>query len=271
MVDIDKIVEFINKKVSDTKGSVGIIIGTCFADFLDEIENKTEIYFKDIPGLKVLGPDKDENKFVFGSLNGRKVIVSLGRIHYYLGYSYQDVATPVFVLKELGCEKLVISSSVGAINHKIKVGDIVTFTDHINLTGRNPLYASTFDKYGHKFVDMIDAYDEEMIDNLIITAKREMAIKVKKGVVIEFPGPSAETISETKLAHSIGADVIAFNVCSEIIAAKYCDLPVCTYALVTNYASAYTSSKIKHEDIVYNRKCASTYYLELLSKFIKNL
>ncbi|MBQ3048118.1 MAG: purine-nucleoside phosphorylase [Clostridia bacterium] len=271
MVDIDKIVEYISKKVPDTKGSIGVIIGPCFSDFLDEIENKVELYFRDIPDMKILGSDREENKLIFGTINGRKIIVSLGRLHYYLGYDQQDVAVPVFLLKELGCEKLIISSSVGAINHKLKVGDIVTFTDHINFTGRNPLYGLTFNKYGHKFIDMIDAYDQEMIDMLVYTAKNEMAIKVKKGIAIEFPGPSAETVSETKLALSMGGDIIGFNICSEIIAAKYCGLPVCTYALITNHASAFTNSKIKHEDIVYNRKCASTYYLELLSKFIKNV
>lgn len=271
MVEIDKIVDYISKKAGDTKGATGIIISPCFSDFLDEIDDKIEIKCSDIPGMKILGSDKEENKFVFGKLHGKKVVVLLGRLHYYLGYTPQEIATPIFVLKELGCEKLIISSSVGAINHKIKVGDIVTVTDHINLTGRNPLYSLPYNKYGHKFVDMTEPYDQHMTDSLIITAKKEMSIKVKKGVVIEFPGPSAETISESKFAHFVGADIIAFSVCNEIIAAKYCELPVCVYALVTNYASAYTNSKIRHEDIVYNRKCASTYYIELLSKFIQNI
>lgn len=271
MAEVSKIVDYISKKVEDTKGSIGIILGTCYADFLDEIEDKVEINFADIPNIRALGTDKEENKFVFGKIQGKKVVVLLGRLHYYLGYKYEDIATPIFVFKELGCEKLIISSSVGVIYHKIKVGDIVTITDHINLTGRNPLYASTYDKYGHRFVDMIEPYDEQMIDTLIYTAKKEMSIKVKKGVVIEFPGPSAETVSESKLANFVGADVIAFNVVCEVIAAKYCNLPVCVYGLATNYASAFTNDKIKHEDIVYNRKCASNYYLELLTRFIKNI
>ena len=118
---------------------------------------------------------------------------------------------------------------------------------------------------------MSNAYDEQMIDTLIYTAKKEMAIKVKRGVLAEFPGPSAETVAECQFADQMGADVMGFNVCSEIIAAKYCKLPVVVYALVTNYVSAYTNNKIKHEDIVYNRKCASAYYLELLSRLVTNL
>ena len=270
MVDIDKIVENIRKKVKDAQGTIGIILSHCFSDFLEYVENKTEVYFKDV-NLKVLGHDIEENKFVFGSLYNKNIVVIIGRIHYSHGYECEDVATPIYVLKELGCQSLILCSSVGAINHKIKVGDVATLTDHINFTGRNPLNALNVNKYGHKFVDMIDPYDFSMIKTLEETAKKEMSIKVKKGVLVEFTGPSAETVSETKFAHYIGADLVGFNICNEVIAAKYCELPILSYSLVTNHASAFSNNKVKHEDIVYNRKCASTYYLELLARFIKNL
>lgn len=267
---IEKIVNYIKEKVEINAPSIGVILGACFSDFVDEIENKKEILFADIPDLKTLGSDRQENKFIFGTIKGKNIIMIMGRLHYSLGYEVSDIATPIFILKELGCEKLILCSSIGAISKKIKVGDIVTFDDHINLTGRNPLYNCKYE-YGHKFIDMSNAYDAEMIDTLIYTAKKEMAIKVKRGIFAEFPGPSAETVAESHFADIIGADVMGFNVCNEVIAAKYCGLPVASYSLVTNYVSAYTNNKIKHEDIVYNRKCASSYYLELLVRFISNL
>ena len=271
MCNIDKIVQEIKIKVNVEGSYTGIILGSCFSEFLDEIEDKVEIEFKDIPSMKVLGNDINDNKFVFGTLKGKKIILNLGRLHYCNGYESADIATPIFVLKELGCEKLVLCSSLGAISHKIKVGDIVTITDHLNFTGRNPLYKCEYNAPGYKFIDMSNAYDEEMIDILVHTAKKEMAIKVKKGILVEFPGPSAETIAESTFASQMHGDVIGFNVCNEVIAAKYCNLPIVVYSLITNYVSAYTNNKIKHEDIVYNRKCASVYYLELLSRFIENL
>lgn len=271
MVNIDKIIENIRKKVENANGTVGIILGHSFNDFIEYVDNKVEIPFKDISGLKVLGSDIDENKFVFGSIYDKKVIVVIGRIHYSFGYDIEDVATPIYLLKELGCKNLILCSSVGAINPKINVGDIVTFTDQINLTGRNPLNGVDVKRYGHKFIDMIDPYNQDMVKKLIEIAKQEMRIKVKKGVIVEFPGPTAETVSETKFASMIGADVIGFNNCCEVIAAKYCNLPLISYALVTNHASAFTNTKVKHEDIVYNRKCASSYYLELLARLVKKI
>lgn len=271
MCNIDNIVKEIKAKVNVSGNYIGVILGTSFAEFLDEVEDKVELNFKDIPSMKVLGNDVDENKFIFGTLNGKKVIINLGRLHYCNGYESADIATPIFVLKELGCEKLILCSSLGAISNRIKVGDIATVTDHLNFTGRNPLYKCEYNAPGYKFIDMSNPYDEEMIDKLVFTAKKEMGIKVKKGILVEFPGPSAETVAESHYAHHMHGDVIGFNICNEVIAAKYCHLPIVVYSLITNYVSAYTNNKIKHEDIVYNRKCASVYYLELLSRFIENL
>lgn len=271
-MQIEKIVENLNKNLKENyKGATGIILGTSFSNFIDKVDIEKEIFFRDIGGLNCLGSDREENKIIFGKISDKKIILMLGRLHYNFGYSTEDIANVIFLLKELGCERLILTSSVGAISKKLKVGDIVTFYDQINLTGRNPLYSLKENKYGNTFIDMINPYDQQLIDILTITAKKEMSIKVKNCLFAEFPGPCAETVSESKVSQLMGADVVGFNICNEVIACKYCSLPVVVFSLVTNYASAFTSNKIKHEDIVYNRKCAGTYYLELLSRFIKNL
>lgn len=269
--NIDEVVKKIKNKVNVSGKYIGVIISVSYSEFADDITNKQEVTFEEV-GIRTLGKDVNQNKIVFGKLGEKNIIVIFGRIHYSRGYEPAEVATPIYVLKELGCEKLIICNSVGAISKKLKVGDIFTAEDHLNFTGRNPLYrCDCTDKYGKRFIDMSDAYDKEMIDLLVNTAKNEMAIKVKKGIFLEMPGPSAETPAESNFMLELGADVEGFNNCSEVIAAKYCKLPVITYALVTNYAAAYTNNKIKHEDIVFNRKCGGAYYLELLSRLIANI
>ena len=270
-MNIEKIVGSIKKELKENyQNSVGIILGYSFSDFMDEVDVEKEFLLNKIEGLTLLGKDKENTKLVFGKVNGRNIILLMGRIHYNFGYQPSDITNMIFLLKELGCDKLILTASIGAISKKIKVGDVVTFTDQINLTGRNALYGYTEKKYGNTFIDMVEPFDEQLISVLTTTAKKEMSIKVKSGVIVEFAGPSAETVCESHFAQSIGADVVGFNVCNEVIACKYCSLPVVGYAIVTNYASAYTNNRIKHEDIVYNRKCASSYYLELLCRLIKN-
>lgn len=268
---VDEIVDFIGQKVDVKRHSIGIILGSGYADFLNFVEDKVEIAFSDIPNFKALGKDAENNKFVFGKYKNKDVIISSGRLHYNLGYSPEDIANYIFVLKELGCEKLVITSSVGSLNSKIRVGDIVTAVDHINFTGRNPLYNCKYTKYGNLFVDMLSPYDEQLIDTLTRTSKCEMGIKVKKGTLVEFDGPSVETYSESKFSRLIGADFSGFYMCNEVISAKYCKLPVVLLALVTNYGASFTQASIRHEDIAYNRSCGLKYYIELLKRLIMKL
>lgn len=272
MADIvEEISSFLKQKFDVKESSIGIILGSNYGEFLNFLSDKTEILCKDIPGFKLLGKDAEQNKFVFGKYFDKNVIVSFGRLHFNFGYQVQDVANYIFVLKELGCEKLILTASVGSLNKKMKVGDIVTAVDHINFTGRNALFGCENNKYGNLFVDMLSPYDISMIDILSRTAKSEMGIKVKKGVLVEYVGPSMETFSESKFCRNLGADFSAFHVCNEVIAAKYCRLPVILFALVTNYGSAFSAQAIKHEDIVYNRSCGLNYYLDLLRRFILNL
>lgn len=266
---VDSVVKYIKSKVGDTNDLTTIILGGGFEDFTNNLTDKKEIPFSSVSSIKTYGKD-DENKFVFGKLDGKNVLVVCGRLHYNLGYESKDIANFIFVLKELGSQRLILTSSLGSVNPKIKVGDIVTATDHINMTGRNPLYKCDYLKYGHTFVDMQSPYDEIAINNLLITAKHEMNIKVKTGVIMEFSGPSSETMSEALMAREMGADFIGFNVCNEVIACKYCDLPVTMFGLVTNYGASLTASHIKHDDIVYNRNLASSYYTELLKRFVVN-
>lgn len=268
---VDDVVEFINKNINVKLHSTAIIISSDFSNFLDCVDNKQEIYFRDIPNFKVLGDDYKENKFVFGKIKNRDVIVSVGRLHFNYGYEPSDIAFCMFVLKELGCDKVVVSASFGSLNPKIKVGDIVTCVDHINMTGRNPLYKCSYKKYGKLFVDMMYPYSTQMIDVLTMVAKREMAIKVKKGVLAELNGPSVETSSESRLCKIMGADFTGFNVVCEAIACKYCKLPIVVVGLITNYAPYFAEDGLKHDDIVYNRNCASKYYLELLRRFVEKV
>ena len=268
---VDKTVKFLRTTLNIDNIDIAVISGVSYEEFADHIENKREIRFADIPDMKVLGSDIIENKFVYGTFAGKKVLFCVGRLHYNNGYTGQDIANFIFILKELGAKRLIVTASVGSSNKHIHVGDIVTAADHINLTGRNALFGCDYNRYGSLFVDLDSCYDRDMIKTLSTTARKELKMKVKEGVLAEFSGPSVETLSESRFAKQIGADFAGFNVVNEVICANYCSLPVIMLGLVTNYAVLYSAGKLKHEDIDYNRNVAKTYYMELLGKFIDNL
>ncbi len=268
---VDRTVKFLRTTLNIDNIDLAVISGVSYEEFVERLEDRREIKFADIPDMKVLGSDIIENKFVYGSLAGKKVLFSVGRLHYNNGYTRQDIANFIFILKELGAKRLVVTACVGSSNKHIHVGDIVTAVDHINLTGRNALFGCDYNRYGSLFVDLDSCYDKEMIKTLSITARKELKMKVKEGVLSEFSGPSVETLSESKFAKQNGADFAGFNVVNEVICANYCSLPVIMLGLVTNYAVLYSAGRLKHEDIDYNRNLAKAYYLELLERFIHNL
>jgi len=267
---VDVILEYIRSK-TDIVPETGVILSSGFEEFVDAVENKIVIKYTDIPGFEVYGTEKERGHFILGTIDGKGVIAMDRRLHYHNGYKPSQLGTPIYVMKELGCKRLIVSCSVGALSTKLKVGDVVTFTDQINLSSKSPLMDYAEMRYGHKFIDMSNPFDISLVDNLVSIAKSELAIKVKKALFLELMGPNGETIAEANFAKQLGASVVGFNVACEVIACRYCGLPVITLGLVTNYASAYSSGKIKHEDIAYNRKCASSYYVDTLIAFLKNI
>lgn len=268
---VDRTVKFLRTTLNIDNIDIAVISGVSYGEFAEKIENKREIKFADIPDMKLLGSDIIENKIVYGSVAGKKVLFCVGRLHYNNGYNCQDIANFIFILKELGAKRLVITACVGSSNKHIHVGDIVTATDHINLTGRNALFGCDYNRYGSLFVDLDNCYDRDMIKTLSMIAKKELKMKVKEGILSEFSGPSVETLSESRFSKQIGSDFSGFNVVNEVICANYCSLPVIMLGLVTNYAVLYSAGRLKHEDIDYNRNLAKAYYLELLERFIHNL
>ena len=181
---VDTTIEYIKSKTSIIPES-GVILSSGFEDFIDAIEDKVMIKYSDIPGFDVHGTEKEKGHFVIGKLAGKGIIVMDKRLHYHNGYKPAQLGTPIYVMKELGCKRLIISCAVGALSTKLKVGDIVTFTDQINLSSKSPLMDYAEMRYGHKFIDMSKPFDLHLIDDLIYIAKSELAIKVKKAIFLE--------------------------------------------------------------------------------------
>lgn len=268
---VDQTVKFLKTTLNIDQIDIAVVLGASYDDFAQRLEDRREIKFADIPNMSVLGSDATQNKFVYGTLAGRKVLLAVGRLHYNNGYCGKDIANFIFILKMLGARKLVLTACVGSTNKHMHVGDIVCAEDHINLSGRNALFGCDYNRFGSLFVGMDNCYDKAMTDSLVCTAKRELKMKVKKGVLVEFSGPSSETFSESKFSKQIGADFAGFNVVNEVVCANYCSLPVIMLGLVTNFGVMYSAGKLKHEDVAYNRNLAKGYYLELLERFVNNI
>src|SRR5690606_5659503 len=194
---IDETLKYILNQIKDFKPEVGIILGTGLAKLVDEIEVEKSLMYSHIPNFPVSTVEFHSGRLIFGVLNGKNVMAMQGRLHYYEGYSMQQITFPVRILKLLGIERLFVSNASGSLNPKIKKGDLVCIDDHIDLLPDNPLRGSNMESLGPRFPDMSRPYDTAMISKAMAIAS-EKNINIHKGVYVATSGPNLETKAEYK-------------------------------------------------------------------------
>ena len=194
----------------------GIILGTGLDGLADELQDAVTLAYGDIPHFPRSTAPTHKGQLVCGTLSGKPVVVMRGRMHFYEGYSMQQVTFPVRVMKALGCEVLVVSNACGGMNPQWSRGDIMVIEDHINLLGDNPLIGPNDDRLGERFPDMCYAYDRELLA-LARRAAREEKIAVQQGVFVAVAGPNLETRAEYRFLRGIGADVVGMSTVPEVI------------------------------------------------------
>ena len=168
-----------------------------------------------------------------GDMNGCPVIAMQGRFHLYEGYSPFEVTYPIRVMQQLGVKILILSNASGGLNPSLNAGDIMLITDHINLTGANPLIGPNEDSWGIRFPDMTRAYNQELIAVAASIAK-SAGTKLQKGIYVGLTGPSLETPAEVRFLQTIGAEAVGFSTVQEVIAAVHGSMRVLGLSTITN-------------------------------------
>jgi len=212
---------------------VGVILGTGLGDFADALEAATVVPFAQIPHFPVSTVESHAGELHFGRLAGVPVAVLKGRVHYYEGYAMREVVFPARVLRALGCGTLVVTNAVGGMDPELTPGSIVVTTDHINLMGDNPLIGPNDDELGPRFPDMSEPYAR----SLVALAERvalELAIPLRRGVLVAVPGPNLETAAEYRFLRWIGADIVGMSLVPETIAAVHGGQRVLAFNVVTD-------------------------------------
>lgn len=228
--------------------TIGLILGSGLGDLADEIENSIEIDYQDIPNFPISTVEGHEGKLVYGDLSGKKVIALKGRFHYYEGYDLQKVTYPVRIFHELGVDQVIITNAAGGVNESFQPGDLMIITDHLNLTGENPLIGANISDHGPRFVDMTETYSKEAYATLKeIDADHNLAMK--EGVYTWFTGPTYETPAEIRAVRALGGDAVGMSTVPEAIVAKHCGMEVIGISCITNLAAGMQSS-LNHEEVV---------------------
>ncbi|MCF8111219.1 MAG: purine-nucleoside phosphorylase [Desulfobacteraceae bacterium] len=229
---VEKTAEYLKKNLAQ-KPEIGIMTGTGLGGTADLIKVEFETPYSDIPDFPVSTVKSHAGRLVCGSLRGRPALVMQGRFHLYEGYSPGMVAFPVRVMQALGVHTLIVTNAAGGLNPEFCAGDIMAITDHINLTGENPLVGPNNDDWGVRFPDMSAVYDPGLI-SLAEKAARKNNVSIKRGFYAGLKGPSLETPAETRFIRQIGADAVGLSTVQEVIAAVHAGMRILGLSTITN-------------------------------------
>jgi len=214
-------------------GAVGLVSGTGLGGIAAALADRREMAATDIPGFPRSTAPGHAGRLVFGEVAGRPVAMLSGRLHLYEGHSPYDVAFGVRLLAGLGVRQLLLTNAAGALDPHFAAGGLMRVTDHINLTGKNPLVGPNDDGVGPRFPDMSRAYSPRL-GALADAAALSLGLRLERGVYAGVLGPSLETPAETRMLRFLGADAVGMSTVTEVIAARHLGLEVLTVSCLTN-------------------------------------
>jgi len=234
---------------TDLAPAVGVVLGSGLGGLADELEDRIEIPYDQIPGWPVSTAVGHSGVLVLGTIDGVPLAAMRGRAHLYEGIGAEPLVFGVRVLARLGVRTLVVTNAAGAIDESYRPGMLVLITDHINLMGTSPLVGPNDDALGPRFPDMSDAYDPEL-RRIAREAADRLGLEVGEGVYTAWVGPQFETPAEIRFGRAIGGDLAGMSTVPEVIAARHLGIRCLGISVVTNMAAGVVEGKLGHEEVL---------------------
>lgn len=247
-----------------------VVLGSGLGEFVDQLENKIIMPFQEIPHFKTTKVEGHKGALIFGFLQKIPVFLLQGRVHAYEGYEHNDVVFGVRTLGRLGVKNVILTNASGGINLNYKPGDLALITDHLNLTGRNPLVGPNFDELGPRFPDMGETYNREL-NALFDQSAKELNQKLHHGIYAGVLGPTYETPAEIRMFRALGADMVGMSTVPEAIVLHHMGVRVAGVSCITNMGAGILDQKLKHEDIKDEALKAMSFFTNLLKLTIQKI
>ena len=267
---LNESIAYLNRKIGDFRPEVGIVLGTGLGGLVNDIEVVHSIMYSSIPNFPISTLEFHSGKLIFGNLAGKKVVAMQGRLHYYEGYSMQQITFPIRVLKSLGIKHLLVPNAAGSLNPDFKKGDLMVIDDDINLQPESPLRGINDADLGPRFPDMSEPYKRHLIDKAMQIAKEE-DITCRQGVYVAVTGPNLETKAEYKYLRIIGADAVGMSTVPEVIVANHMSLPVFAISVLTDEGFNEVLQAVSLEEIIETAAAAEPKMTTILRKLIASL
>jgi purine-nucleoside phosphorylase len=259
--------DFISEQIT-TSPTIGLILGSGLGTLADEVRDAVVLEYRTIPGFPVSTVEGHAGRLVVGRLEDRPVVVMKGRFHYYEGYSMNQVAFPVRVMRLLGVSRLIVTNAAGGINESFTPGDLMVITDHIKLFSDSPLRGPNLDRFGPRFNDMSDAYTASL-RVVARNAAAEVGLELKEGVYAHMAGPSFETPAEIRMLRVLGADAVGMSTVPEAIAAVHAGIQVLGISAISNMAAGMLDQPLNHREVMETGKMVQGRFSRLICAVLR--
>jgi len=251
----------VRRSAGEEPFATAIILGSGLGDLVEQAEPLGVFSYSELaafPPSRVIG---HAGRLTAGRFAGERVLIFQGRHHLYEGYTAREVVAPVRLAHELGCRRLLLTNAAGGVNSDFRPGDFMLIADHLNFLGDNPLRGETRDP----FVDLVGLYRQDFYAPLRDFA-REQGIRLHRGVLAAFPGPSYETPAEIRALSLLGADAVSMSTVPEAIMGRYLRMEVVGLSCISNAAAGLSSTPLSHEDVLASGRRAATHLVPLVRR-----
>ncbi len=265
---IEEIAAFIQNKIGNLHPDIGLILGSGLGDIAETIDSPIIIPYTEIPHFPKSTVSGHKGQLVIGKLYKRTVLCMQGRFHLYEGYPPQIINTVIEVYKVMGIKELIITNAAGSLNPDFHPGSLMLISDHINLSGRNPLIGPNDDKYGPRFPSLANVYDKDLQIKIKEIAQKDN-ITLHQGTYMMVLGPNFETAAEIRAFRILGADAIGMSTMPEVICAARCGIKVLGISAITNFGTGMTNSITTHEETLEQGKKACRNLNLLIQSYMK--
>ena len=251
---------------------LGLVLGSGLGAVVDllEPEPRIRIPYADIPEIPVTGVPGHAGALIVGLVGGRPVLVLVGRVHAYEGYSHREITILLRAVIQAGVTTVVLTNAAGGMNPSFSAGELMLITDHINLSGDNPLRGPNVDELGPRFPAMVDAYDPELA-NLARDAAARSGVHLREGVYIMLTGPNYETRAEMRMLHGLGGDAVGQSTVPEVIVARHAGVRVLAISLITNMAVPGVPAGATHEEVMEMGQAGAAKLVTLLGTLLAGI
>ena len=249
---------------------VAIVLGSGLGGFADDFNEPVGIPYEEIPGFARSTAEGHAGRLVIGKIDQVPLVAMQGRVHFYEGYSLEQVTFPIRAFKLLGIKTLILTNAAGGVNVQLTQGALMVLSDHLNLMGDNPLRGPNDSRFGPRFPDLTSAYSPEL-QEIVVEEAKALGVEIRRGIYAALSGPSYETPAEIHLLRALGADAVGMSTVPEVIVARQMNIEVLGISCITNMAAGISDQPINHEEVMATGDRVRETFTQLLRRVVSRV